>query len=63
VLIRERMERFAGDYRSRHYPPAPLTDGELYGLVVRGAEIVGGWVCLRDSERAELDSMAAEVGA
>ena len=25
-------------------------------------EIVGGWVCLRPAERAELDSMAEEVG-
>lgn len=63
VLIRERMERFASDYRSRHYPAAPLTDGEVYGLVVRGAEIVGSWVDLRPAERAELDAMALEVGA
>ena len=64
ALIRERMARFAADYRSRSYPPAPLTEGQLYGLVVRGAEAIGcSWVDLRDSERAELDSMAAEVGA
>lgn len=64
VLIRERMARFASDYRSRSYPPAALTDGQVYGLVVRGAEAIGcSWVDLRATERAELDAMAATFAA
>ena len=62
TLIRERMERFAEDYRSRHYGRRTLTEGEQYGLVVRGSEAIGlSWVDLRTAERAELETMAAEM--
>ncbi len=59
-LIRERMARFAADYHSRHYPRRLLSEGEQYGLIVRGAEAVGlSWADLRPAERAELDTWAA----
>lgn len=63
AVARAAHKRFASDYRSRHYPAAPLTDGEVYGLVVRGAEVVGSWVHLQPAERAELDAMAEEIGS
>lgn len=56
--IRRRMATFAEDYRSRSYG-RPLDDGQIYGLVVRGAEAVHLAIFeLWDAEREELEAFA-----